>query len=181
MRGHRGGAPVGTCGSSSGRPPEFTAAEPGLSPKGPFVHFLVPSLHPASPDPSLLHSSSPASTSPPPRGLPAPLATCPPGSLPLSAAGGAPEVIRGPGPVYEGPTQRRNWVWRLTHLCAGPEALCRGAVSSGPGTWPLHPPLWAGISETPSVRQSKWGRIMTLFQDHKTGPHFKETFQKRPF
>lgn len=81
--------------------PESTAAEPGLgstdprlSPQGPFVHFLVPSLHPgiALTNQSLLHSpshhlSQPSSLR----------SACSPGHLPLPA-GGAPGGGPGAGP-----------------------------------------------------------------------------------
>lgn len=45
-----------------------------------------------------------------------------------------------------------------THLCVDPEALCQAAGSSGPGTWPPHPPSLVGISETLSETQCKRGR-----------------------
>ena len=114
---------------------------PGHSaPPAPLLGDLLSCHHPA-PDASLTSlSSTLAGPSRLPKALLLPHHT--PAYFPAALSWGA------HGPMREG----------CTHLCVDPEAPCQAAGSSGPGTWPPHPPLLVGISGTLSERPCERGR-----------------------
>ena len=66
-----------------------------------------------------------------------------------------------------------------THLCVDPEAPCQAAGSSGPGTWPPHPPLLVGISGTLSERPCERGRNLGFVSESYERTTFLKNFKKK--
>lgn len=124
--------------------------------------LVTSSCRPPAPDASLTSlSSTLAGPSRLPKALLLPHHT--PAYFPAALSWGA------HGPMREG----------CTHLCVDPEAPCQAAGSSGPGTWPPHPPLLVGISGTLSERPCERGRNLGFVSESYERTTFLKNFKKK--